>query len=50
MHARGREYKTYAAAPLDLHAPGFFQGTSGVGYTLLRLAHPDRLPGVLLFE
>jgi type 2 lantibiotic biosynthesis protein LanM len=50
MQAAGREYKTYTAAPLDLHAPGFFQGTSGVGYTLLRLAYPDRLPGVLLFE
>lgn len=50
MQARGREYQTYTAAPLDLHAPGFFQGTSGVGYALLRLAHPDRLPDVLLFE
>lgn len=30
--------------------PGFFQGESGVGYTLLRLARPDLCPSVLLFE
>ncbi len=30
--------------------PGFFRGLAGVGYTLLRLAHPERLPSVLAFE
>jgi type 2 lantibiotic biosynthesis protein LanM len=29
---------------------GFFQGWSGIGYTLLRLAYPDQLPSVLAFE
>jgi len=27
-----------------------FQGTAGLGYALLRLAHPDLLPCVLLWE
>lgn len=30
--------------------PGFFQGIAGIGYQLLRLARPERLPSVLLFE
>lgn len=36
--------------PAELHHPGFFQGTSGIGYQLLRLAHPDLLPCVLLWQ
>jgi type 2 lantibiotic biosynthesis protein LanM len=31
-------------------SPGFFQGTAGIGYELLRLAYPERLPSVLLWE
>ncbi|MDQ6793054.1 MAG: type 2 lanthipeptide synthetase LanM family protein [Candidatus Dormibacteraeota bacterium] len=31
------------------YAPGFFQGLSGIGYQLLRLAQPE-LPCVLVFE
>jgi type 2 lantibiotic biosynthesis protein LanM len=30
--------------------PGFFRGLSGIGYQLLRVAHPDELPAVLAFE
>jgi len=30
--------------------PGFFQGLSGIGYQLLRLAYPDQLPSVLLWQ
>ncbi|HEX8145188.1 MAG TPA: type 2 lanthipeptide synthetase LanM family protein [Pyrinomonadaceae bacterium] len=30
--------------------PSFFQGLSGIGYQLLRIAHPDRLPSVLVWE
>ena len=30
--------------------PGFFRGISGIGYQLLRLAHPETIPAVLLFE
>jgi type 2 lantibiotic biosynthesis protein LanM len=30
--------------------PGFFRGSSGIGYQLLRLARPDDLPSILAFE
>jgi len=30
--------------------PELFQGTSGIGYTLLRQAYPDMLPSILLWE
>jgi type 2 lantibiotic biosynthesis protein LanM len=36
--------------PGDVYNPGFFQGTAGIGYELLRLAHPESLPSVLLWE
>lgn len=29
---------------------GFFRGLAGIGYELLRLAAPERVPSVLLFE
>jgi type 2 lantibiotic biosynthesis protein LanM len=36
--------------PSDVYNPGFFQGTAGIGYELLRLAYSDSLPSVLLWE
>ncbi|MEQ9549609.1 MAG: type 2 lanthipeptide synthetase LanM family protein [Coleofasciculus sp. G3-WIS-01] len=36
--------------PQDVYNPGFFQGTAGIGYQFLRLAHPDLLPSVLLWN
>jgi lantibiotic modifying enzyme len=33
----------------DSFRPGFFQGTSGIGYELLRLERPSDLPSVLSF-
>jgi type 2 lantibiotic biosynthesis protein LanM len=30
--------------------PGFFQGSAGIGYGLLRLVAPDRLPSILLWD
>jgi type 2 lantibiotic biosynthesis protein LanM len=30
--------------------PGLFQGTAGVGYQLLRLAYPQQVPSLLLWE
>jgi len=36
--------------PRSAYAPSFFQGTAGIGYALLRLACPNRLPCVLLWE
>ncbi|GLV60052.1 lanthionine synthetase [Dictyobacter sp. S3.2.2.5] len=29
---------------------GFFQGTAGLGYTLLRMTAPDQLPSILLWD
>jgi type 2 lantibiotic biosynthesis protein LanM len=40
---------TNIEVPRWARAPGFFQGTSGIGYQLLRLGTPT-LPSVLLFE
>lgn len=34
----------------NIYMPSFFQGTAGVGYELLRLAYPDLLPSVLLWQ
>ncbi|KYC40661.1 Lanthionine synthetase C family protein [Scytonema hofmannii PCC 7110] len=34
----------------DIYNPGFFLGTSGIGYELLRLAYPNLLPSVLLWQ
>ena len=36
--------------PTQLDNPGFFQGTAGIGYELLRMVRPDLLPSVLLWE
>ncbi|PZO50565.1 MAG: type 2 lantipeptide synthetase LanM [Phormidesmis priestleyi] len=30
--------------------PGFFQGAAGIGYELLRLAYPEKLPSALLWQ
>ncbi len=42
-------YRIFANAPVGVTSPGFFSGTAGIGYQLLRLAHPE-LPSVLMFE
>ncbi|NER27310.1 MAG: type 2 lantipeptide synthetase LanM [Symploca sp. SIO1C4] len=34
----------------DIYNPGFFQGTAGIGYELIRLAYPEALPSVLMWE
>jgi type 2 lantibiotic biosynthesis protein LanM len=34
----------------DSDNPGFFQGISGIGYQLLRLARPHELPSILLWH
>jgi type 2 lantibiotic biosynthesis protein LanM len=41
-------YKLWWETQGSVSMPGMFQGTAGIGYTLLRLAHPDRIPSVLL--
>ena len=46
---RGRFNLCSPSVPVAYN-PGFFQGTTGIGYQLLRIAHPDLLPSILLWE
>jgi type 2 lantibiotic biosynthesis protein LanM len=43
-------YQLFANLPHGVCNPGFFQGTAGIGYQLLRLARPEQVPSVLLWE
>lgn len=43
-------YQLFANLPNSVFSPSFFQGTAGIGYELLRLAYPEVLPSVLLWE
>ncbi|MYA42776.1 MAG: type 2 lantipeptide synthetase LanM [Gemmatimonadetes bacterium] len=47
---RAGSYRMGNGVPDARWAPGFFQGLSGVGYQLLRIVAPSRLPCVLAFE
>jgi type 2 lantibiotic biosynthesis protein LanM len=50
---RARDKGTYYVsrdAPDARLVPSFFQGLAGIGYHLLRTAHPDRLPSALAFQ
>ncbi|RUT06003.1 type 2 lantibiotic biosynthesis protein [Dulcicalothrix desertica PCC 7102] len=47
---KNRGYKLFANLPTQVLNPGFFQGTPGIGYEFLRLAYPEALPSVLLWE
>lgn len=42
------EYR--CGTPLDVDAPGLMTGIAGIGYALLRLAEPGRVPSVLTLE
>ena len=46
---RHRGYRTIRKLPRWVQNPGLFQGISGIGYGLLRLARPNDLPIVLLW-
>jgi type 2 lantibiotic biosynthesis protein LanM len=41
-------YKLFDNLPNSVFSPNFFLGTAGIGYGLLRLAFPEKLPSVLL--
>jgi type 2 lantibiotic biosynthesis protein LanM len=41
------EHGWMCGAPLGVESPGLMTGLSGIGYELLRLAAPDRVPSVL---
>jgi type 2 lantibiotic biosynthesis protein LanM len=36
--------------PLNIHTPGLMFGLAGIGYGMLRLAEPDRVPAVLTLQ
>lgn len=44
------QYQLYLDMPLGNSNPGFFRGLSGIGYQYLRLAYPNILPSILLWE
>jgi type 2 lantibiotic biosynthesis protein LanM len=44
------KYQLFGGMPDSVFSPGFFQGSAGIGYQLLRLAYPEALPSVLLWE
>jgi type 2 lantibiotic biosynthesis protein LanM len=48
--ARANQKGHFGYGPILTFHPGFFQGAAGIGYELLRLAYPDQLPSVLLWE
>ncbi|KFE64364.1 type 2 lanthipeptide synthetase LanM family protein [Hyalangium minutum] len=48
--ARASGYRFSGVARGGFFDPSFFQGLSGIGYQLLRLAFPGRLPSVLVWE
>ncbi|MEI6415533.1 MAG: type 2 lanthipeptide synthetase LanM, partial [Pseudomonadota bacterium] len=43
-------YQLFPSLPMGVFNPIFHQGTAGIGYQLLRLAAPEKLPSVLLWE
>ena len=44
------DFHLLANLPRQANNPGLYQGHAGVGYELLRLAFPERLPCLLLWE
>jgi len=43
-------YRLLSGEPDDAANPSLFAGIAGIGFELLRLANPTRLPSVLLFQ
>lgn len=43
-------FALHARDAAHVQSPSFFQGTAGIGYGLMRLIAPGRVPSVLLFE
>lgn len=43
-------FTLFPELPTGVYYPALFRGTAGIGYELLRLAYPELLPSVLLWE
>jgi type 2 lantibiotic biosynthesis protein LanM len=51
FEARRRgKYRLLSDSTIQTFDPRFFRGIAGIGYELLRLAYPNRLPSVLLWK
>lgn len=48
--AKTGNYRLFNELPSSVFSPCFFQGMAGIGYQLLRLAYPQSLPSVLLWN
>ncbi len=48
--AQAGKYRVMFSDTENFYHPGFFQGMSGIGYEFLRMAEPDKVPSILLFE
>jgi type 2 lantibiotic biosynthesis protein LanM len=48
--SRGGVFQLFHDLPREVYNPSFFRGAAGIGYELLRLAEPRRLPSALLWE
>jgi lantibiotic modifying enzyme len=48
--ARDGGYRLVPGCPDDTANPSLFMGIAGIGYELLRLAYPELLESVLLFQ
>jgi lantibiotic modifying enzyme len=44
------QYGPTCGTPGGVPTPGLLGGVAGIGYGLLRLGHPERVPSVLLLE
>ena len=44
------QYGWLCGVPLEVEVPGLMTGLAGIGYELLRLAEPERIPSVLVLE
>ncbi|MEO1376420.1 MAG: lanthionine synthetase LanC family protein, partial [Cyanobacteria bacterium J06635_10] len=42
--------KLFVNYPSEISHPGLLHGTAGIGYQLLRIAYPQLLPSILLFQ
>jgi len=44
------QHNFYCGVPLAIQTPGLMTGLAGIGYGCLRLAHPEKIPSILLLE
>lgn len=50
LRAKQHGYRLLDIDAEDVFVPGMFQGLAGIGYAFLRLADPEAVPSILLFD